>query len=662
MTSASIAPLRIRCGRTARAFGSSLSTALALAACLGLSAAAQDRPPAAAATPAPAAQADPRIGLKPGLRDAGEAARHMKKIASLPQPAGFFDPKNPAGEAVPPERTRKPASGSTAKEEDEEEEKEAEKPGAKPAPSRGPSLSFANSDLAFRGDHLFMGNFHGFNTYDIEDATRPRLIASVVCPGGQGDVSVHGNLLIMSVEQTRGRIDCGTQGVEAPVSAERFRGIRIFDISDVRKPKQLAAVQTCRGSHTHTLVADPDDTANLYVYGSGTSTVRSADELGGCSSKGPKEDPNTSLFSIDVIQIPLAAPATAKIVNRPRIFADPKTGDIAGLWPGGNHGPGTQNSRLTNQCHDITVFAGIGLAAGACSGNGILLDISDPVHPVRLDHVSDKNFAYWHSATFNHDGTKVIFTDEWGGGTRPRCRASDLPTWGANAIFDIVDRKMRFGGYYKLPVAQTDQENCVAHNGSIVPVPGRDIMVQAWYQGGVSVFDFTDSAEPVEIAFFDRGPLDAKQLITGGYWSAYWYKGKIYGAEIARGLDVFELLPSEHLSKNEIEAAGLVRPLEFNAQQQPRIEWPAAPVVARAYLDQLMRSKGIRPERASAVTEALRQAESGAAAGAKADAVAGRLEALATQLDSDAAAAKGRDAARLRSLAATLKAQTKPAR
>ena len=214
---------------------------------------------------------------------------------------------------------------------------------------------------------------------------------------------------------------------------------------------------------------------------------------------------------------------------------------------------------MTNQCHDITVFPEIGLAAGACSGNGILLDICDPVNPVRLDQVVDKNFAYWHSATFNNDGTKVIFTDEWGGGTRPRCRATDLPTWGADAIFDIVDRKLRFEGYYKMPAPQTEQENCVAHNGSLIPVPGRDIMVQAWYQGGVSVFDFTDSANPVEIAFFDRGPIDAKQLVSGGYWSTYWYNGHIYGAEIARGIDVFRLKPSEHLSQNEIDAATLVR-------------------------------------------------------------------------------------------------------
>jgi hypothetical protein len=520
-------------------------------------------------------------------------------------------------------------------------------------------LGFASSDLAFKGDHLFFGSFHGFNTYDIEDPRKARLVASVVCPGGQGDVSVHGNLLIMSVEQTRGRLDCGTQGVEEPVSAARFRGIRIFDITDVRKPKQVAAVQTCRGSHTHTLVPDPKDKSNLYVYGSGTSTVRSPEELAGCSGKDPKDDPNTALFSIDVIQIPIAAPDKARIVNRPRIFADPKTGSMAGLWPGGDYGPGTQRSRVTSQCHDITVFPEIGLAAGACAGNGILLDIADPVNPVRLDQVSDKNFAYWHSATFNNDGSKVIFTDEWGGGTRPRCRASDPVTWGANAIFDIVDRKMRFGGYYKLPAPQTEQENCVAHNGSLIPVPGRDIMVQAWYQGGVSVFDFTDSTKPVEIAYFDRGPIDAKQLITGGYWSTYWYNGHIYGSEIARGLDVFKLLPSEHLSQNEIDAATLIRSGEFNAQQQPRIVWPANGVVARAYVDQLARSKALQPERARTLTASLKrvdQLRSGRDRGAAA--LLDQLDAQAAELEREAGAAAGRDAVRLRALASTIKGRT----
>jgi hypothetical protein len=392
------------------------------------------------------------------------------------------------------------------------------------------------------------------------------------------------------------------------------------------------------------------------VYGSGTGVVRSADELADCSGKDPKDDPNTSLFSIDVIQVPLAAPEKARIVNRPRIFADATTGNLAGLWQGGNHGPGTQTSRITRQCHDITVFPELGLAAGACTGNGILLDISDPVNPVRLDHVVDKNFAFWHSATFNNDGTKVIFTDEWGGGTRPRCRATDPATWGGNAVFEIVDRKFRFAGYYKLPAPQSEQENCVAHNGSLIPVPGRDIMVQGWYQGGVSVFDFTDPARPVEIAFFDRGPLDAKELITGGYWSTYWYNGHVYGAEIARGIDVFRLIPSEYLSRNEIEAASLARTEEFNAQQQRTVTWPAASAVARAYVDQLTRSGAIHPARSSAIDAALKRVDEirtrrdrGAAA------VLDALAKLATQLDEDAAATMGRDAQRLRSLAATLR-------
>jgi len=390
--------------------------------------------------------------------------------------------------------------------------------------------------------------------------------------------------------------------------------------------------------------------------------VRSAEELAGCSGLKPEEDPNTAMFSIDVIKVPLASPEKAAIVNRPRIFADAKTGALNGLWAGGDHGEGSQKTSVTNQCHDITVFPEIGLAAGACSGNGILLDIHDPVHPVRLDDASDKNFAYWHSATFNNDGTKVIFTDEWGGGTRPRCRATDLPTWGADAIFDIVDtkdgKKLRFGGYYKMPAAQSDTENCVAHNGALIPVPGRDIMAQAWYQGGVSVFDFTDAAHPVEIAYFDRGPIDAKVLITGGYWSTYWYNGQIYGSEIARGIDVFKLVPTEHLSQNEIDAATQVRIEELNTQQQMKITWPASTAVALAYVDQLTRSKGIQPDRARAVKTALERAD-GLRGGSdrNAAAAAEQLDALAKQIDGDSANAARLDAARLKALAATITAR-----
>jgi len=606
---------------------------------------------AAAQQTSTSGQADPRVGLAAGFRDAGVAASNMELIINLPKPEGFYDPEAPAGRP----RRPSPPPATTVSDPDTQAQPTQEPPAAAPPPRPGSGLSFTNSDIAFSGEHLFMGNYHGFNVYNVEDPTRPELLASVVCPGGQGDPSVFGDLLFMSVQDTRARLDCGIQGVEETVSVERFRGLRIFDISDLRNPRQVAAIQTCRGSHTHTLVVDPDDDANVYVYVSGTSAVRPGAELAGCSDADPEDNPDTALFSIDVIQVPLAAPENARIVNRPRIFADPETGAISGLWQGGDHGRGTQSSRETRQCHDITAYPEIGLAAGACSGNGILLDISDPVNPVRLDQVTDQSFAFWHSATFNNDGTKVIFTDEWGGGSRPRCRAIDPPTWGANAIFDIVDNKMTFRGYYKLPAVQSEQENCVAHNGSLIPVPGRDIMVQGWYQGGISVFDFTDSANPVEIAYFDRGPVNADDLISGGYWSAYWYNGHIYGAEIARGLDVFRLTASEYLSQNEIDAAGLALSEETNVQHQQRVVWPPSPTLARAYLDQLNRGNGIEAQRAGAVTAVLGRVDQLGSGGSGATTVVAELEALATELEGDAEEAIWLNVQRLGSLADTLR-------
>ena len=319
-------------------------------------------------------------------------------------------------------------------------------------------------------------------------------------------------------------------------------------------------MQTCRGSHTHTLVTDPNDKDNVYIYVSGTSFVRQPEELAGCSGEKPDKDPNTALFRIDVIKVPVAAPQDAKIVSSPRVFIDPRTGAINGLNNGGTHGKkGAEKPADTDQCHDITVYSAIGLAAGACSGNGILLDIKDPVHPKRVDAVNDPNYSYWHSASFSNDGSKVVFTDEWGGGLGARCRANDPNNWGADAIFRLNDDKLSFANYYKLPAAQGDTENCVAHNGSLIPVPGRDVEVQAWYQGGISVMDFTDPAHPFEIAYFDRGPIDPKILVLGGEWSAYWYNGYIYGSEIARGLDVFQLTPTQFLTQNEIDAAKTVR-------------------------------------------------------------------------------------------------------
>ncbi len=556
--------------------------------------------PTDAQVPSPAVDPnDPRRALGAGMADAGQLARGMEPIAHLPTPEAF--------------------------------------------------RANSNTDMAFRGDLLFVGNYDGFQVYDVSDPANLRLRASMVCPGGQGDVSIHGNLLFFSVEQTRGRIDCGGQGVPDTVSAERFRGVRIFDVSNLDAPRQVAAVQTCRGSHTHTLLADPRDRANLYLYVSGTGPVRPAAELAECSGAGPDEDPNTALFRIEVIRVPLAAPQEARIVSTPRVFADPRTGNVAGLWPGGQQGEGTQQTAVSNRCHDLTLYPELGLGAGACAGNGILLDIRDPVNPVRVHEVFDPNFAYWHSATFTNDGSKLLFTDEWGGGRAARCQATDRPEWGANAIFTVAERRMSMAGYYKLPAVQSELENCVAHNGSLVPVPGRDIMVQAWYQGGISVFDFSDPARPVEIAYFDRGPNSAEELVGGGFWSAYWYNGNVYGTDMQRGLDVFRLLPSMHLSQNEIAAARLVRLEQWNPQMQERVEWPAAFVVARAYVDQLIRGRGLPVGRIGSVSEALNRAEAmGTGTGQRA-----ALTRLATWLDADARTAG--DPERVRALAGVVR-------
>ena len=603
---------------------------------------------------------DPRAKLTPGLYDAGEAAVGIKHLLLLKKPDAFqlgsTDPDDP--------KVQKTISqlgiGDVSK-----------LPKAVQLPIA--QLAFANSDFAFQGDHLFMGNFYGVNIYDISSPANTKLLTSMICPGGQGDVSVYKNLLFMSVEMPNGRLDCGTQGfpTEPPPPAEedkdkqkekkrrlpaaqkdRFRGVRIFDITDIKNPKQVAAVQTCRGSHTHTLVLDPNDKNNVYIYVSGTSFVRQPEELDGCSGEKPDKDPNTALFRIDVIKVPVAAPQDAKIVSTPRLFIDPRTGAINGLSSGGSLHKGQEKPADTDQCHDITVYTAIGLAAGACSGNGIILDVKDPVHPKRLDAVNDPNYSYWHSASFSNDGSKVVFTDEWGGGLGARCRANDPNKWGADAIFRLKDDKLTFANYYKLPAAQGDSENCVAHNGSLVPVPGRDIEVQAWYQGGVSVMDFTDPSQPFEIASFDRGPIDPKMLVLGGEWSAYWYNGYIYGSEIARGLDVFELTPSVYLSQNEIDAAKSVRVSELNVQNQQKIEWPSSLVVAKAYLDQLSRSQALPAKQIASLQKAIKTAESSHMNKSK----VAKLQGMAPSVEQSAASAKTpADSARIHALADILK-------
>ena len=581
---------------------------------------------------------DPRASLAAGLYDAEEAIWNLRKVAVLTKPPGFYDPANPA--ELPPERFLPTAVETTTDEtvaeeqqtpvhqhgeegtdasddmiteamagaEDNASEDDETEADETPYP-RSPLLSFSNTDVAFRDDIMVAGSYHGFNIYALGDDGQPDLTASVVCPGGQGDVSIVDDLLIMSVEETRGRVDCGLEGVTDEISEERFRGLRIFDISDLTRPKQVGAVQTCRGSHTHSVVSGPDADGKLIVYNSGISRVRDEEELPGCFDESPGDD-RTALFRIDVIEIPVDNPAASRIIDSPTVFADPETGALAGLWRGGDHGENTQETYRTDQCHDITVFPSLNLAAGACSGNGILFDITDPRAPERIDAVSDSGFAYWHSATFNNDGSKVLFTDEWGGGTRPRCRTYDPLTWGADAIYDIVDGKLAFRSHFKMPAPQGETENCVAHNGSIIPVPGRDIFVQAWYQGGLSIIDFTDSANPIEIAYFDRGPIDDTDLVTGGYWSTYWYRGRIYGTEIIRGIDVFALTPSEHLSANEIAAAEMANQGGlFNPQRQFPVTWPSEPTVSLAYLDQWLRSHPEQHQTLEALYETLHAAE-----------------------------------------------------
>src|SRR5438477_5307188 len=600
---------------------------------------------------------DPRFKLTPGLYDAGESSMGLKHLQLVRKADAFqlgsADPDDPKVQKMLGQLGMRDASKMP-----------------KTIQLVIAQLAFANSDLAFQGNHLFQGNFYGVNIYDISNPANTTLLTSMVCPGGQGDVSVYKNLLFMSVEMPNGRLDCGSQGFppEPPPTAEqekekkrrppvaqkdRFRGVRIFDVSDIRNPKQVAAVQTCRGSHTHTLVIDPNDKDNAYVYVSGTSFVRQAEELAGCSGEKPDKDPNTALFRIEVIKVPVAAPQDAKIVSSPRVFIDPRTGAMNGLSNGGTHGKkGMEKPEDTDQCHDITVYSAIGLAAGACSGNGILLDVKDPVHPKRVDAVNDPNYSYWHSASFSNDGSKVVFTDEWGGGLGARCRPTDPNKWGADAIFSLKDNKLSMANYYKLSAAQGDSENCVAHNGSLIPVPGRDIEVQAWYQGGVSVMDFTDAAHPFEIAYFDRGPIDPKMLVLGGDWSAYWYNGYIYASEIARGLDVFELTPTKFLTENEINAAKAVRVSELNVQNQQKIVWPAKLAVAKAYLDQLTRSLALPADRIADLQKAIQNAESSHMNKGK----MAKLQGMAPTLEKDAAVAKTpADSARLHALAEILK-------
>jgi len=592
---------------------------------------------------------DPRAKLSPGLFDAAETSFGMKHLQLYKKPEAFQLGTDDADSPKVQDTLKLLGVGDSSQI-------------PKAFQLVFAQLAFSNSDLAFQGNYLFQGNFYGMNIYDISKPAQTKLLTSMVCPGGQGDVSVYKNLMFMSVEMPNGRLDCGVQGfapVALPANGEepqpdvqkdRFRGVRIFDISDIRSPKQVGAVQTCRGSHTHTLVVDKNDKNNVYIYVSGTSFVRPGEELAGCSDGLPDKNPKTSLFSIDVIKVPVASPKESKIVSSPRIFMDSRTGVINSLNDGGSH-DGDGKVLDTDQCHDITVFSEIGLAAGACSGNGILLDIKDPANPKRVDAVNDPNYAYWHSATFSNDGKKVVFTDEWGGGLGARCRENDPNVWGANAIFNLENNKLSFANYYKIPAAQTESENCVAHNGSLIPVPGRDIKVQAWYQGGISVMDFTDAKNPMEIAYFDRGPINPNMIIMGGSWSAYWFNGHIYSSEIARGLDILELTPSKYLTQNEIDVAKSVQVNELNVQNQQRFVHSKKLIVAKAYLDQIERSQALPAEQISSLREAIQTAEN-SNLNKKDTAI---LKGFASKLNKTAKSKNSSDASRLNALADILK-------
>ncbi|MEP6494678.1 MAG: hypothetical protein ABJF01_18475 [bacterium] len=696
---ASVSNTRPTLARALVAAGSGLAW-LAMAGCAGGSSSSTTSMSPVSSLPGPdmsapliaAPSPDPRVGLKAGLQDAGEAIWNIRKISH--------------------------------------------------SPSEKPFVGITNSDIAFSGTNVIQGNYNGFQIWDISNPSKPHIRVGSLCPASQSDVSVYKNLLFVSAEAPTARLDCGTTAPREAVSKDRIRGLRIFDITDIDHPKYMANVQTCRGSHTHTVVDDPKDKDNIYVYISGTSAIRPSEELARCNDN--PWDPNNSNFRIEVIKIPLAHPEQAAVVSSPAIFLDPTSGDAAGLLSprahgaspadtaanraraqfdtartrlpaltasgsaadsarcsksvdslatifsvnlaagrGGRGGPpgcgpeagggrggrggrgggrGGDNAPVTRedsarvnftaavgaltpisrassksdstayrtqvdalakkygvaspfaprtltQCHDITVYPSVGLAGGACAGMGLLLDIRDTPHPVRLTAYADSNFSFWHSATFSNDGSMMLFSDEWGGGGAAYCRAADPKNWGADAIFKIIDGKLVFQSYYKLPAPQTALENCVAHNGSLIPIPGRTIMVQAWYQGGLSVFEWTDPKHPHEIAFFDRGPNDSTRAMGGGFWSAYWYNGKIIGSEMQRGLDIFELTPSAAITQNELDAAKSINAAFLNVQDQPRFVWPATFALSRAYTDQLERWKGLSPDKVTAVRTGLSGAE-----------------------------------------------------
>ena len=575
---------------------------------------------------------DPRTNLEPGRFDAGIAIRNMKQVSFVKKPAAFDT-----------------AAG----------------------------LKFINSDLAFGSHYVYQANFAGFTIWDVTAPANPVMVSATKCITSQGDPTIYGNLLFLSAEGAGNRNDCGDGGVQDP--KDHMAGVRIFDVSDPKAPKLVKNVQTCKGSHTHTLVPSPKDPRTIYLYVSGQQAARPETELAGCRNGTDPADPTNSLFQLDIIKVPLDRPEQAEVIPGARIFTGLDGGGECKQFcvptdprrqAAGRTRPAPDPAMPTGprNCHDVTAYPAMNLLAASCSTHSIIVDISNPEKPIRLDALTDtNNFQGRHTAAFSNDGKKLIQTDEWGGGTGPMCQASSMIELGGNTVITLdAKNKQTQRAYFKLPSAQAAEENCVSHNGGIIPVPGRDLYVQGWYQGGVDIMDFTNPDTAFEIGYFDRGSISPPKLIDGpqprpgtpevrgggnvigGSWGAYYWNGFIYSSELDRGMDVLELTPSAQLSANEIAAAKLVRFDDYNPQSQPRMTWPPAFVVVRSYLDQLVRNGGLASARTAEISSALDMAERKTGA-----ARAAALNALAQQVDRDVAGA--RDGARVRTMAGEIR-------